>query len=171
MFFGSFFFSFVATSAWCFNPYSLQLLHYDRVFSSNVLSDSVLVNQGILAYCTWLTAFNSVRMVHSALTEDAHGHFLSELELSDDSVSSSVFASSSRTCPLVELSHNYRVSFLERFDVSDSRVGHVALNSSAVKVFTCSTSTANSLIIRAFTVSEEKVVHRSLAACHELERL
>lgn len=110
-------------------------------------------------------------MVHPALTEDAHGYFLSELELSDDSVSSSVFAFSSRTCSLVELSHNHRVCLFERFDVSDPGVGHVALNGCAVKVFACSASTANSLIIRTFTVTEEKVVHRSLAACHELEGL
>lgn len=110
-------------------------------------------------------------MVHSALTEDTHGHFLSELELSDDSVSTSVLAPSSRACSLVELSHNHRVSFLERFDVSDPGVGHVALNGRAVEVFACPASSANSLIIGAFTVSEEEVVHRSLTACHELEGL
>lgn len=110
-------------------------------------------------------------MVHPALTEDAHGHFLSELELSDDSVSTSVLASSSRTCSLIELSHNNRVSFLKRFDVSDPGVGHVALNSRAVEVFACPASSANSLIIRAFIVSKEEVVHRSLTARHELEGL
>lgn len=82
-----------------------------------------------------------------------------------------MFASPTGTCPLVELPYNHWVGILERFDVSNTGVRHVALNSSAVEVFSCSTSPAHSFIIRTFAVAEEEVVHRSLTAGHELEGL
>lgn len=118
-----------------------------------------------------MPTFHSIGRVHSALAEDAHGHFLGELELSNDSVSSLVFSFSSRACSLVELSHNDWVGLLKGLDISDPGVGHVALYGSTIKVFTSPASSANGLIIRAFTVSEEEVVHGTLTASHELEWL
>lgn len=129
-----------------------------------------MVNQRVFAHCAWLPSFDSIRRVNSALTENAHGNFFSELKFPDDSISSSMFTFSSRSYSLIELSHNDWVSLLEGFDISDPGIGHVALYGRAIEIFAGPASSANCFIVRAFAVAEEEVVHGALTAGNELER-
>lgn len=110
-------------------------------------------------------------MVHSALADNTHGHFLSELEFPDNSITSVLFSSSSRACSLVELSHYDWISLLKGFDISNPSIGHVTLYGRAVEVFASPASSTNGLIVRAFAVAKEEIVHGALTAGHELERL
>src|SRR3954467_12047882 len=119
-----------------------------------------------------LAAFHAVGALHPVLGEEGEGHRRQEGDLAYGAVSSPPAARPARAPADGEALQAHGVAVLQHLGVGDAGVGHVGMNGARPREPSPGAGAAADRLVEAEALAaEEEVVHRSLAAGGEAQRL
>jgi hypothetical protein len=147
-------------------------LHRASVHGTQLDRFAVRTNHALSASCSRLATSHAERRHHAVLCQQGQLCIFEKHDLTLEAVAASPSTCTARPGAHAESLDTHRVTVLENLRVRDARVGHVRVHGArAVVVRTRATTPAQCLVVAVTRVAEDQVVHRTLAAGGEFQRL